>query len=506
MEKRGIAVNVQEYIKMDATALAELIRKKEVTPKELLEVSFQQLDRVNPNLNAVVQHRREKAFSEAQKEISFQRPFAGVPVLLKNTSQRLAGEKITSGSRLLQTSIANEDAHFVTAFRDAGFQFMGHTNTPEFGLKNITEPEVDGSTKNPWNQNYSPGGSSGGSAAAIASGIVPLAGASDGGGSIRIPASFTGLFGLKPTRGRTPVGPGVGRQWHGAAIDFVLTRSVRDSASMLDILQTIQPEAAFQAQLFSEEYKLFIKQHLPKQLRIAFTTKSPVGTPVSHDAKIAVMNTVNWLEEQGFHVEEAEPDVNGKQLMQNYYLMNSGEIATMINSVEQSIGRPIDTDDVEVETWLLNFAGQSVSAAAFSASLASWDTAAEQMATFHQRYDFFITPASAYTAPKVGELTWSSAEKDRLIEQMQLARIEEQQDIIYDMFLPSLTYTPFTQLANLTGQPAMSIPVYVSDNGLPLGVQVMAGKGEEHRLLQLAYHMEKSDLWIGQKGNPYFKR
>ncbi|GGJ64284.1 amidase [Virgibacillus salexigens] len=498
-------MNVHDYLKCDATALAEKIRKRETTPTELVAFSIQQLENVNPSLNAVVNTRKEKALIESKEGVSIDRPFAGVPVLLKNISQRLAGERITSGSKLLQHTVAKENSHFTTAFCDAGYQFIGHTNTPEFGLKNITEPEIHGATKNPWNLTYSPGGSSGGSAAAIASGIVPLAGASDGGGSIRIPASFTGLFGLKPTRGRTPVGPGVGRQWHGAAIDFVLSRTVRDSAAMLDVLQTSQPEAAFQAQLFLEEYKNYMQNSLSKPLRIAFTKTSPVDTPVSKDAKWAVDKLVKWLAEEGHIVEETEAAIDGKQLMRNYYLMNSGEIASLLTNLQHLIGRQITKDDVELETWLLNYAGQAVSAAEFSQSIASWDSVAEQMARFHQTYDFFITPASAFTAPKVGELSWNEAEQEKWISQMEAAKKREQQELIYEMFLPSLTYTPFTQLANLTGQPAMSLPIHVSEEGMPIGVQVVAGKGEEHRLLQFAYQVEQSDLWIGMTGNPYFK-
>ncbi|WP_164670180.1 amidase [Virgibacillus doumboii] len=495
-------MNLQSYLAMDATEMAELVQSKQVTPAELLECSFEQLDKLNPSLNAVVHNRKERATVEAKKHRYTMGAFSGVPSLLKNLSHSMEGEPVDSGSRLLKSSVAGHDSNFVKKLRDAGLLFIGHTNAPEFGLKNITEPEVHGATRNPWNMEYSPGGSSGGAAAAVASGIVPVAGASDGGGSIRIPASFTGLFGLKPTRGRTPVGPGVGRQWQGAAIDFVLSRSVRDSAAMLDILQVVQPEAAFQTPLFSGSYKENRKREFAKPLRIAYTMKSPVGTPVSDDARQAVWKTVKWLESEGHIVEERDNDVDGIQLMKDYYLMNSGEIAALVKKLENSIGKPLTADDVEIETWLLNVAGKSVSAAEFSASLASWDVAAAKMATFHEIYDFYMTPATAYTAPKVGELTQSVNEQEKLCARIVESDKSEQQELIYEMFLPSLTYTPFTQLANLTGQPAMSVPVHVSEEGLPLGVQVMAGKGREDQLLQLAHQLEQSDIWIGVKGNP----
>ncbi len=494
-------MNLQTYLTMDATDMAEQIKANKVNPAELMELSFRQMDKVNPTLNAVVHNRRERAADEVSS-FSATRPFSGVPFLLKNLSQSIKGEPITSGSKLLKAAISGHDSNFVKKLRDSGVLFMGHTNAPEFGLKNITEPELYGPTRNPWNKDYSSGGSSGGSAAAVAAGIVPVAGSSDGGGSIRIPASFTGLFGLKPTRGRTPVGPGAGRQWQGAAIDFVLSKSVRDSAAMLDNLQVVEPAAAFNTPLFTKSLNDNMKQPFSNSLRIAYTTKSPVDTPVSEDAQLAVEKTVKWLEDQGHIVEERENDVDGIQLMKDYYVMNSGEISSVIQKLEKSLGRSLTAEDVEIETWLLNVAGKSVSAAEFSASLASWDVAAAKMAAFHQTYDFYITPTTAFTAPKVGELAHSETKKKNLVKQISEIDKLQQQELIYDMFLPSLTYTPFTQLANLTGQPAMSVPVYLSENGLPLGVQVMASKGAEDKLLQLAFQMEQSNIWVGMNGNP----
>ncbi|MBY7142520.1 amidase [Virgibacillus sp. NKC19-3] len=492
-------MDLQSYLTLDATAMAELVKMGEVTPKELLELSFQQLEAVNPALNAVTHTRKEKALAEAERMQATDAPFGGVPMLLKNLSQSLQGEPLTSGSQLFMSTVSEHDSNMVKKFREAGFQFIGHTNTPEFGLKNITEPDLHGPTRNPWDSHRSPGGSSGGSAAAVAAGIVPLAGASDGGGSIRIPASFTGLFGLKPTRGRTPVGPGAGRQWQGASIDFVLSRSVRDSAAILDELQIVQPEAAFHTPLFPGSYNEAMPHPFEKPLRIAYNMTSPVGTPVSEEAKYAVEKTVKWMESQGHIVEEKENGVDGIQLMKDYYLMNSGEISSLVGQLEKGIDRAITADDVEIETWVLHQAGKSVSAAEFSASLSSWDSAAAQMAHLHETYDFYITPASAYTAPKVGELTYTRKEQQEMRLRIDEMDKQEQQDLIYDMFLPSLTYTPFTQLANLTGQPAMSVPVHLSDDGLPIGVQVMASKGKENRLLQLAYQLEQSELWITKR-------
>ncbi|MBW4082487.1 amidase [Paenibacillus sp. S150] len=493
------------YSTYDALGLAALVRAREVSPRELAEAAFARLDEVNPVLNAVVRTRREAALREADTmpAADASRPFAGVPFLLKDISQAIGGEALTSGAVLMKDNIAKRDSNYVARLRAGGFIPLGHTNTPEFGLKNITEPLLHGPARNPWNIACSPGGSSGGAAAAVASGIVPAAGASDGGGSIRIPASFTGLFGLKPTRGRTPVGPGIGRQWQGASIDFALTRSVRDSAAMLDLLQIVQPEAAFQTPLYPGVYLDDLLKPAQRKLRIAFTAASPVGTPVSGEAAAAVLATAQWLQAEGHEVEEKLSPVNGVRLMENYYTMNAGEVAAMFQSLESGMGRSIRADEVDIVTWVLAEAGKKVSAAEFVHSLNEWDVAAAQMAGLLGRYDLYITPANADSAPRIGELAQTPDETRRLLEVSGLPK-DEQRRMIYEMFEPSLTYTPFTQLANLTGQPAMSVPVHLTPAGLPIGVQVMASKGREDLLLQLAARLEQSELWVGMKGNPMF--
>lgn len=484
-------------MRLDGSQLARLIAQKEITAKEIIELSLQRLNEVNDALNAVTYVRPKKAIAELKELTKAEsNSFNGVPIFLKDGSQSIKGEPTTSGSKLLEGQRAPHTSYFVDRLYRAGCISLGSTTTPEFALKNITEAKVHGPTRNPWNTSYSPGGSSGGAAALVASGVVPIAGASDGGGSIRIPASFSGLVGLKPTRGRTPVGPRYGRMWHGAAIDFVLTRSTRDAARCLDHLQVLQDHAAFQTPLYPGRYEEAMEAPLSKSLRVAFTTTSPVGTPVSNDAKMAVEKLAKWLEAQGHHVEEADNGIDGKQLMRDYYLMNSGEIAAFISRFEKMSGKMIAADDVEIETWLLYRAGQNVSAAQFSLSLASWDDAAEKMATFHQTYDLYISPATAFSAPEIGELTMPEDEALRLREEIECLDADGQQQLIYDMFLPSLTYTPFTQLANLTGQPAISVPIHLTSENLPLGVQVMAKKGSEHLLLNIAYHLEQSELWI----------
>ncbi len=351
-------MNFNEYKQYDGVGLSSLVKERKVKPTEVLQACLDGIA-TNQQLNAVLSTREEKVFNELET-VNHNEPFYHVPFLLKNSSQALEGEEMNGGSGLLKGSIATKTSHYTKRLQKAGFCMMGYSNSPEFGLKNITEPKLYGATKNPLNESYSPGGSSGGAAAAVASGIVPIAGASDGGGSIRIPASFSGLVGLKPTRGRTPVGPGVGRQWQGAAIDFVLSRSVRDSARSLDVLQIHQPEAAFHTPLFEEGFERSLSKRL-SPLRIAYSYTSPVGTPVSSEAKQALMETIQYLDSLGHYVEEATPAIDGRSLMEQYYLMNAGEMANVRQRLEQSLNRQLHEEDFETESFVLAEAGKKCS-------------------------------------------------------------------------------------------------------------------------------------------------
>lgn len=495
-------MKLSEYVTFDGTDLANLIRNQEISKKELIDTSLLQLNKVNSQINAVANLRKN-----IDEDIAKQNEnclFEGVPIFLKDLSQQINGDLYTSGSALFKNEVASTTTNFVHALQRAGFISLGNSTTPEFGIKNITEPKLYGPTRNPWNVNYSPGGSSGGAAALVASGIVPIAGASDGGGSIRIPASFCSLFGLKPTRGRIPIGPGVGRQGQGASVNFVLTKTVRDAAKLLTSMQTVQQEAAFQTPLYPYRFEKKMKERFQKKLKIGFSTTSPVNTPVSLEAKRAVESVIKWLESEGHEVEETDLEIDGVQLMRDYYLVNSVGIASSLKQLEKKRGKKITAHDVEMETWVLHTAGKNVSAIEFTQSIASWDKAAIKMAKYHNKYDFYITPTTAYPAPKIGKFTPSKEKEEMFKEKIEITDPEEQQQFIYDMFLHSLIYTPFTQLANLTGQPAVSVPVHLTNEGLPLGVQILASKGAESKLLQLAYQLEQTDLWIGMKGNPYF--
>lgn len=464
-------------------ALAKQVRDGEVNATELVQSALDRVAENNPGLNAVTSTRGIEALAEAAVLEDHGQPFLGVPLLIKGLGQSLAGSPNTGGSKLLADSVSSETDFFVQQLQAAGFIIIGQTNVPEFGFKNITDSQLYGPTHNAWNRSYSPGGSSGGSAASVASGMVPIAAASDGGGSIRIPASFSGLVGLKPTRGRVPVGPGDWRSWQGAAINFALTQSVDDTAALLDAMQTVQPAAVFQVPLNQRGFLKTVADAKP--LRVAFSTTSPVGTPVSDDAVQAVTEAAEFLAQHGYDVVEAHPDLDGIALMHSYYIMNEAETTAMLDDLAFGLGRPVQKNEVEPLTWALGETGRHLSAAQYSKSLGLWDQASYTMAQFQAQYPLYLTPTTADSAPRVDDPLISATNLDK-IKAIDSFSPANQQQLIYDQWLPALTRSPFTQQANLTGQPAISLPTHMTAAGIPLGVQLTALKGQEALLLQTA--------------------
>ncbi|HHT7802741.1 TPA: amidase [Streptococcus suis] len=476
---------------IDATAMAQAVNQKQVSAKELVQETIAKIEQFNPALNAVVSKQYEQALQEAETGNFQDKPFGGVPFLLKDLGQNEAGHLSTAGSRLFENYRAGHTDKLVQAFKDLGFIILGRTNTPEFGFKNISDSSLHGPVKLPLDLSRNAGGSSGGAAAAVASGMIPLAAASDGGGSIRIPASFNGLIGLKPSRGRIPVGPSSYRGWQGASSNFALTKSVRDTKRLLYHLQTYQVEAPFPLALLSEQ-SLFAPRH--KSLKIAYSLESPIGSPVSADAKQAVLSLLPQLEALGHQITElTSPVLDGIEVMRAYYLMNSVETAQMFDEIEAKMGRPMTVDDMEVMTWAIYQSGQTVPAKLYSKVLQDWDRYSAIMADFHQHYDLLLTPTVADVAPKLDQFTHSQEMLDRLLHTQELT-MAEQQRLIWEMFADSLAWTPFTQQANITGQPSISLPTYKTPQGLPIGVQFTAAKGREDILLQLADHLEAAGL------------
>ncbi|HEM6205265.1 TPA: amidase [Streptococcus suis] len=475
----------------DATEMALAVRTGQVSAKELVVEAIERIEEENPAINAVVSKQYEDALKEAEKEDYLGKPFAGVPFLLKDLGQNEKGQPSSAGSRLLAGRPAGHTDTYVQRLKDLGFIIVGRTNTPEFGFKNISDASLHGPVKSPLDLSRNAGGSSGGAAAAVASGMVPLAAASDGGGSIRIPASFNGLIGLKPSRGRIPVGPTSYRGWQGASSNFALTKSVRDTKRLLYHLQTYQVEAPFPLALLPEQ-SLLAPQDKP--LKIAYSLESPIGSPVSSDARQAVLSLLPQLEALGHQIIELTgPVLDGIEVMRAYYLMNSVETAQMFDEIEAGLGCPMTPDDMEVMTWAIYQSGQTVPAKLYSKVLQDWDRYSATMADFHQHYDLLLTPTVADVAPKHGQFDLSADLLDRL-KQTQNYSMEEQQDLIWEMFADSLAWTPFTQQANITGQPAISLPTYKTPQDLPIGVQFTAAKGREDLLLYVADQLEQAEL------------
>ena len=494
------------YTDYDAIGLVELIRSKEVKSTEVIEAAINRIETINPELNAVIHKMYDKARVADKKPEQF-KVFSGLPVLLKNMTQEIEGEPISSGSKSLTNYCAEKDSTFVKRLRETGTVILGQTNVPEFSLMGITEPVVYGPTRNPWNLNYTPGGSSGGAGAAVASGMVPVAGANDGGGSIRIPAAYCGLFGIKPTRGRTPVGPAAGRNWQGASADHVLTRSVRDSAAFLDELKMTEKGAAFYTPEYEGSYFQCVQKPLNKPLKIAFSVQSPLGTEVDADCIAAVKKAVALLESLGHHVEEKSAPVDGKKIADSYLMLYFGEVSASIGNLENILGRKAKSTDVEPSTWLLGLLGDATSAGEFVLSLREWDKAAYAMEAFHEDFDLYLTPTTAFPPAKIGELELKSMEKllIKAVGSLRMGKILKKTGMINQIAEQSLKRTPFTQLANLTGQPAMSVPLYMTEEGLPCGVQFMAARGREDLLFQLAGVLEKTNQWTDLSKNHYLR-
>lgn len=482
----------------DATFYAQQVKAREFTVTELVEWALENIERLNPALNAVVHVQKEEALEKArlfdekissleQEELEQLPFFFGVPILLKDLGQDEANQPSTSGAKLLGGYIVQSTDHFVQQVLDAGFVVVGRTNTPEFGFKNTSDAEFTGPVSSPLNPDLNAGGSSGGAAAALKAGMVPIVTASDGGGSIRIPASFNGLIGLKPTRGRTPVGPNGYRGWQGASIHFALTKSVRDTWNMLKVMQVEQLDAPFVLPLIKENEL----EPMKESLTLAYSFESPIGEPVSDEAKEAVRLMIEKLQALGHTVEEKTPETDGIQAMQTYYKVNGVETAAMMEGIEASMPRAVTVEDMEPMSWALYRSGLNISGVEYSNVLAFWDQLTADTEVFFEKYDAVLLPST--NGPAFFHDQFKKEES--FIEKLKTIDTfdkDEQQQLIWEMFDESLAYTPFTQQQNLTGQPAISLPLYENEDGLPIGTQIWTKKGAEILLLQMAKQLEEA--------------
>jgi len=492
----------KEYDQFDGLGLARLVKNREISPEELCEEAIRRIERMNPKINAVVTPMFDYARNAVAGSLP-DGPFTGVPFLLKDLLTEFAGVPTSRGSKACRHDAPGVDCEMVRRFKKAGLLILGKTNTPEFGLMGVTEPELFGPARNPWNLDHTPGGSSGGSAAAAAAGMVPMASGGDGGGSIRIPSACCGLFGLKPTRGRTPTGPRDGERWQGATVEHVITRSVRDSAAVLDAVQGADSGAPYVIQAPEKPYLEEIGQ-APRALRIAFNVRSPLETPVHPECVQAVEAAARLLEELGHRVEEAAPKLDGIRLAQSYLTMYFGEVAADIEELEGVLKRKLKPGDLETVTWTLGLMGRTVSAGAFVRAIRQWHSAAREMGRFHERFDLYLTPTLAHPPVKIGELQPMPLERAALtlINAAGLGRLLKATGIMDKMAVKSLEKTPFTQLANFTGQPAMSVPLHWTREGLPCGVQFIAPFGDEATLLRLAAQLEEARPWFHRRPPP----
>jgi amidase len=487
-----------EYLRHDAVGLAECVARGEISAPELLDIALRQSAATQPKTNAICRLMESEARSQLKKPLTG--PFAGVPFLIKDCAQDYAGLPTTYASRSMQDAVAPEHAHVVRRYLEAGLVIFGKTNLPEFALKGVTDSKLFGRACNPWSFDRTPGGSSGGAAAAVASGVVPMAAGNDGGGSIRIPAACCGLFGLRPSRGLISTGPAYGEIWYGAGSDGVISRSVRDTATALDVSSGGEPGDPFVVPKPAKSYAKLMRRD-PGRLRIGFTAASPIGTEVHPEAVAAVSEAAKLLGSLGHEVEEAAPEIDGASLAKAFLYIYFGQVPAMVAQARAAGAR---TSDFEFLTRLLATLGGATSAATLTAQLLKWNEFARALARFHQRYDLLLTPTLAHSPIRHGQGDPTAAEEmvlnllDRVGLLAPLARAGLLDGTIDKIARDSLQYVPFTQLANLTGTPAMSVPLHWTAEGLPLGVQFVARFNEEDRLMQLAAQLEMTRPWFAR--------
>lgn len=482
----------REYDQYDATGLAKLVAGKQVTAAELLEASWAKIDAGEPKLNAIAQKFRARAAAQAAAPLAG--PFAGVPFLLKDLEMDYAGETLTMGSLAAKDFTATHNAEVTNRYLAAGLVIAGSTTTPELGLKATTETAMNGATRNPWNTGHTPGGSSGGAGAAVAARYVPMAGAADGGGSIRIPAAYCGLFGLKPSRGRVPSGPDAGELWDGCVVTLAVSRSVRDSAVLLDAMAgpavgdpfiIAPPERPYAAEIGAE----------PGKLRVGFSAASPVGGRVDADHVAAVLAAAKLLESLGHQVEEAAPAVNGKDVARCYMGMYFGHVAAFVAKLRRLTGAAETA--FETDTRAIVLLGRALSAEAFVAMRNEWNGFARAVGAFHERFDVYLTPTTAMKPARIGELVTPKSQERmaKMMIALRAGKLLLKSGIVDKLAFDSLERTPFTQLANMTFCPAMSVPLHWGADGLPVGVQFSARFGAEGLLFRLASQLEAAQPW-----------
>lgn len=467
-----------ELARLDATALADLVRKKEVTPLELVDATIARIERLDDRLGAVIHRHFERARTESKGPLP-SGPFTGVPFLLKDLAAgNRKGDPHHWGTRFLRDAgyVAPTTSYLVERFDAAGLVTVGRTNVPELGAWTTTEPEAYGPTRNPWNPAHSCGGSSGGAAAAVASGMVPFAHASDGGGSIRNPASQSGLIGLKPTRGRLSLGPDIGDAWAGLTVEFAVCRSMRDTATLLDAVQGPMPGDPYQAPAPERPYRDEVDRD-PGRLHIG-VVGDVKGVDFRPECRDALAATAHMLEGLGHTVEIAQPAALGDEsLAAAIITVIATSQARDVEDFGEALGRPLGPEDLDCDNWAVTEIGRGVTGTQYQGAVKSMQAFSRRMAAWWaDGFDLLVTPTIPEPPPPLGELVPNP-------------------DQPLAGFMRSGALTPMLVPFNITGQPAISLPLHWSDAGLPIGVQLVAAFGREDVLIRAGAQLEQAAPW-----------
>jgi amidase len=479
MEDRRM-ISLDDYTSHDGLGLAELVARKEVTPDELAAAAFEAVAKINPRINAVLQTLPKEAAAEIRAGLPHG-PFTGVPFMIKELVLHAKGVRADSGSKFAQGFVPSADTELMARFRRAGLVLAGTTQTPEFGYNPTTETRAFGPVHNPWDLGRSAGGSSGGSGAAVAARIVPVAHANDGGGSIRIPASCNGLVGLKPSRDRIPSGPDYGDLLCGLACEFVLSRSVRDAAAMLDAVAGPDTGAPGHPVPPARPYREQIAT-APGRLRIAWTATPASGAKVDPECEKALHETVRLLESLGHTLVEDRPRYDWDAFLENVHVIWTAFTVSSIDGAAAALQRKPGPDNLEAVTLACYEDGKSYSAADLVNAMAHGNLVSRQVGAFFENVDLLLTPTLARLPAPLGELN-----QDR----KGMSAMEWTRQVF--------SYSPFTPLFNTTGQPAISLPLHWSAGGLPVGVQLAGRFGDEATLLRLAAQLEQARPWAAKR-------
>lgn len=485
----------REYGEHDGLALADLMRRGEVSASEVLEAAIARIEAVNPAVNAVVRPLFDRARQKGAQVIR-DAPFAGVPFLVKDLLAQIDGVPTGNGNRLWASRVASGNSELVDRWERVGLVIAGRTNTPEFGLTPYTEPDANGPTRNPWDLSRTAGGSSGGSAAAVASGMVAIASGGDGGGSIRIPASACGVFGMKPTRGRTPAGPFIGEAWSGFAGEHVLTRSVRDSAAVLDA--THGPDRGSPHPLPAQVGTfLAASQRDPGTLKIAVSRQPMLGKAVAPEVIAAFDDTVKLLADLGHEVVDAAPPVEREAFSMAFLTALAGELRADIEFTAKTFGVKIRPGDYDASSFGMGLLGEGFTASDLITAHRYLTLSARSILGFFEDVDVLMTPVLSTLPVKIGALQPSAMEKKLLtvLGYVGGGRLLKKLGIAEQLAAQTFEFIPWTPVFNVTGQPAMSVPMGWSPEGLPIGMQFVGRFADENTLFSLAGQLEQVRPW-----------